>query len=80
MTVSACIDTHSIRKKEIKMSEDNEVLIVASKLKNYIRAKSGMNTSASVLSVLSGKVRQLCDQAIENARADGRKTVKDRDF
>jgi histone H3/H4 len=62
------------------MSEENEVLIVASKLKNYIRAKSGMNTSASVLGVLSDKVRQLCDQAIENARADGRKTVKDRDF
>ncbi len=62
------------------MSEDNEVLIVASKLKNYIRAKSGMNTSASVLGVLSEKVRQLCDQAIESARADGRKTVKDRDF
>jgi histone H3/H4 len=62
------------------MSDGNEVLVVASKLKNYIRAKSGMNTSASVLEVLSGKVRQLCDQAIENARADGRKTVKDRDF
>jgi histone H3/H4 len=62
------------------MSDGNEILVVASKLKNYIRAKSGMNTSASVLGVLSEKVRQLCDQAIENARADGRKTVKDRDF
>lgn len=62
------------------MSDGNEILVVASKLKNYIRAKSGMNTSASVLGVLSEKVRQLCDQAIESARADGRKTVKDRDF
>lgn len=62
------------------MSDGNEVLVVASKLKNYIREKSGMNTSASVLEVISGKVRQLCDQAIENARNDGRKTVKDRDF
>jgi len=62
------------------MSDGNEILVVASKLKNYIRAKSGMNTSASVLGVLSQKVMQLCDQAIENARADGRKTVKDRDF
>lgn len=62
------------------MSDGNEILVVASKLKNYIRAKSGMNTSASVLGVLSEKVQRLCDQAIENARADGRKTVKDRDF
>lgn len=61
-------------------AEQQEVLIVASKLKNYIRAKSGMNTSASVIEALSAKVRQLCDQAIENAKQDGRKTVMDRDF
>ena len=60
------------------MAED--VLVVASKLKGYIREKSGMNTSASVLNALSDRIRELCDQAIENARNDGRKTVKDRDF
>lgn len=61
-------------------SSNQEVLIVASKLKNYIRAKSGMNTSASVIEALSAKVRALCDLAIENAKKDGRKTVMDRDF
>jgi histone H3/H4 len=67
------------------MSEENtestaEVLVVASKLKNYIRAKSSMNTSSAVLDKVSAKVRDLCDRAIENAKADGRKTVMDRDF
>ncbi len=57
-----------------------EVLVVASKLKDYIRKKSGMNTSASVLEALSNKLRSLCDQAIENAKTEGRKTVMDRDF
>lgn len=57
-----------------------EVVVVASKIKNYIRAKSGMNTSAAVMEILSLKVRQLCDQAVENAKSDGRKTVMDRDF
>ncbi|MGZ3687947.1 MAG: hypothetical protein ACXWPM_01185 [Bdellovibrionota bacterium] len=57
-----------------------EVLVVASKLKNYIREKSGMNTSAAVMGALSNKIRQLCDQAIETAKRDGRKTVMDRDF
>jgi len=57
-----------------------EVLVVASKLKNYIRAKSGMNTSSAVMEALSNKIRQLCDQAIENAKSEGRKTVMDRDF
>jgi histone H3/H4 len=57
-----------------------EVLVVASKLKNYIREKSGMNTSAAVMSVLSDRIRQLCDNAVENAKREGRKTVMDRDF
>jgi len=58
----------------------NDVLIVVSKLKAYVRAKSGMNTSDGVIDVLSDRVRALCDQAIEQARAAGRKTVMDRDF
>ncbi len=61
-------------------SGEKEVLIVASKLKNYIRTKSGMNTSGTVVDALSEKVRAFCDQAIENAKRDGRKTVMDRDF
>ncbi len=59
---------------------EGEVLVVASKLKNYIRTKSGMNTSSAVMSALSAKVRELCDQAIERAKSEGRKTVMDRDF
>jgi histone H3/H4 len=66
------------------MSEENtgksETLVVASKLKNYIREKSGMNTSAAVIDVLSNKLRALCDEAVERAKQDGRKTVMDRDF
>lgn len=57
-----------------------DVLVVVSKLKNYIRNASGMNTSASVASALSDMVRKACDQAIEKAKNDGRKTVMDRDF
>jgi histone H3/H4 len=59
---------------------DNEVLVVASKVKNYIKANGEMKTSSSVLEVLSDRIRSLCQQAIENARNDGRKTVLDRDF
>ena len=61
------------------MVDGKEVLVVASKIKNYIREQSGMNTSAGVLDALSDRLRVICDQAIENARRDGRKTVKDRD-
>jgi len=61
------------------MSEQ-EVLVVISKVKNYIREASGMNTSGGVAPRLSDVVRRLCDRAIDNARKDGRKTVMDRDF
>jgi len=57
-----------------------EVLVVVSKLKAYVKARSGMNTSDAVVDVLSAKVRRLCDAAIEVAQADGRNTVLDRDF
>jgi hypothetical protein len=61
-------------------SSPREILIVASRLKEYITARSDMNTSAQVMDVLSDFVRVACDRAMENARADGRKTVLDRDF
>ena len=61
------------------MSE-KEMLVVVSKLKNSIRSASGMNTASNVAEVLSDTVRRLCDQAIEKAKTDGRKTVMERDF
>jgi len=62
------------------MADGNEVLVVASKVKGYVRDKGDMKTSANVLQVLSDRIRAMCDAAVENARADGRKTVLDRDF
>jgi histone H3/H4 len=57
-----------------------EVLIVTSKLKSYVKARSGMATSDSVVGVLSAHLRRLARQAIRKAGGDDRKTVLDRDF
>jgi len=57
-----------------------EILIVTSRLKHYIRAKSGFNTSDGVLAPLSDAVRRLCDEAIANAERLERKTVLPRDI
>lgn len=57
-----------------------DVLIIASRLKDYIQARGEMNTSANVMDVLSDHVRVIADRAIDQARAEGRKTVMDRDF
>ena len=64
--------------KENTLSD--EILVVASKLKKHIREHAGMNTSATVMNILSDRIREMCESAISNAKADGRKTVMDRDF
>jgi len=61
-------------------NSEKEILVVISKLKKYIRSVSGMNTAGNVAPALSDVIRDLCDQAIEKAKADRRKTVMDRDF
>jgi hypothetical protein len=57
----------------------HEVLIVASRLKDYVRETSGFSTSDRVLEPLSEIVRRVCDDAIQNATREGRRTVLDRD-
>lgn len=63
-----------------KTSMEMEILVVASKVKDYIKRRSEMNTSHEVLRVLSHKIRKLCDEAMESAQREGRKTVMERDF
>lgn len=64
-----------------KKDLEKEVLVVVSKLKGYIKEKSGgMSTSAEVMDLLSDRLRRACDEAIQSARQDGRKTVMSRDF
>ncbi len=58
---------------------EREILIVVSKMKKYIKDRSGMNCGDSVAEVLSDHVRAICDEAIRSAAQDERKTVLDRD-
>jgi hypothetical protein len=58
---------------------DRDMLIVISKLKKYIKDRSGMNCSDAVADVLSDHIRVLCDDSIRAAGRDERKTVLDRD-
>src|ERR1700733_6957043 len=46
---------------------DRDILIVVSKLKKYIKDRSGMNCSDAVAEVLSDHVRALADESIRTA-------------
>lgn len=58
---------------------ERDILIVVSKMKKYIKDRSGMNCSDGIVDGLSDHVRAVCDEAIRAAAQDGRKTVLDRD-
>jgi len=60
-------------------ADPGEILVVASRLKAYIKQTAGYNTSDGVLPVLSVALRKLCDESIRNARRAERQTVMDRD-
>jgi hypothetical protein len=58
---------------------EKDMLIVVSKMKKYIKDKSGFNCGDAVADALSDHVRAICDEAIRAAAQDERKTVLDRD-
>ena len=63
--------------------EKNDIevaLVVASKVKKLIKTEAGLSTSSQAIDQLTVRVEVACEKAIENARADKRKTVMDRDF
>lgn len=65
---------------QVQLAEaEREVLIVVSKMKKYIKDRSGFNCSDAVAEFLSDHVRAICDDAIRAAAKDERKTVLDRD-
>lgn len=58
----------------------DEILVVVSKLKSFVKDSCGLNTSADVMPVLSDIIRKACLNAAKNSNVDGRKTLMARDF
>lgn len=58
---------------------DKEVLVVASKVKAYIKGKQ-MMTSSDTVTALSHKVCAILDEAIARAKANRRSTVRPQDL
>ena len=71
-------DETSIEQGVTKMA-DKEVLVVASKVKAYIKSKN-MMTSSDAITTLSDKVCAILDEAVARAKANRRSTVKPQDL
>ena len=57
-----------------------DILVVASKIKRFIKEEKGLSTSTEAINQLSNRVQTICLKAMENAQQSKRKTVMDRDF
>ncbi len=62
-----------------RSSRSREVLVVASKVKAYMKNKN-MNTSADAINILSERVYSVLDDAVARSKANGRKTIKAQDI
>jgi histone H3/H4 len=58
----------------------DEILVVASKIKKYVKEKEGLSTSSQAMEQLTVRLQKVCELAMNNAKSDKRKTVMDRDF
>jgi hypothetical protein len=58
---------------------NKEVLVVASKVKAYVKSKN-MMTSSDTIAALSDKVYAILDDAIARTQANRRSTVKPQDL
>ena len=67
------------KKKVAKKASKKEVLVVASKVKAYVKSKK-MMTSSDAVAGLSDKVYALLDDAIARTKANKRSTVKPQDL
>ncbi len=68
------------KKKASKSKKSSrEVLVVASKVKAYVKGKK-MNTSAESIQALSACVYEMLDSATTRTKNNGRKTLKAHDL
>ena len=66
-------------KKAARKSSKKDVLVVASKVKAYIRSK-GMMCSSDAIGAISDCIYSSLDRAIERTKANRRSTVKPHDL
>ena len=65
--------------KKKKGKKGKEVLVVASKVKGYIKSKKFMSSS-EVIEALSNKVYAMLDEAMARTKGNKRSTVRARDL
>ncbi|MCB1110038.1 MAG: hypothetical protein KDK64_03590 [Chlamydiia bacterium] len=67
------------KKKKKKVSK-SELLIKKSLVQDYIKSEGDFRISKESFEVLSDRVKDLCDEALDRAEMNRRKTIQRQDF
>ena len=65
--------------KKAAKKEGSDSLVVKSKMKEYIKGK-GCNSAGNLGEGLTNIIKEILDKAIARAKANGRKTVQEKDL
>ncbi|MDH5404192.1 MAG: DUF1931 domain-containing protein [Candidatus Heimdallarchaeota archaeon] len=65
-------------KKPAKKS-GGEILVVQSKVRDYLKGVGEFNIGSDLVGAVSSKVESILDQAAERAKGNNRKTIQARD-
>jgi len=68
------------KKKKAKKAKKADLLIKKSLVQDYIKSKGDFRVSAESFEALSDLVMDLCDEAMDRAEMNRRKTVQKQDF
>ncbi len=68
------------KKKKSSKPKKSDLLVKKSMVKEYITSKGDFRVSGESFEMLSDLVMNLCDDAIERAEMNRRKTVQRQDF
>lgn len=63
-----------------KKSKKVEVLVVQSKVREYLKGKGDYNIGSDLFDAASQRVARLLDRAAERAKENGRKTIQGKDI
>jgi len=66
--------------KKKKKAKKGEMLIKKSLVQEYIKSRGDFRVSAESFEALSGLVMNLCDEAMDRAEMNRRKTIQKQDF
>lgn len=68
------------KKKAKAKTKKSETLVKKSLVKEYITSQGDFRVSSESFDVLSDRIKDMCDDAIDRAAMNRRKTVQKQDF